>query len=78
LIKKKHKKIKSFEKLIEKYKDYIFNLLVHILGNLHDAEDVAQETFIKAFKNFCCNLLCLKTLLVIFIVKTLFLIKASI
>ena len=65
--------MKSLEKLIEKYKDYIFNLLVHILGNLHDAEDVAQETFIKAFKNFCCNLLCLKTLLCYIYSKNTFL-----
>ena len=40
----------SFEKIVEQCQDRLFTYLVQLLGNPHDAEDVAQETFIKAFK----------------------------
>ena len=41
----------SFEKIVEQSKERLFTYLVQLLGNAHDAEDVAQETFIKAYKN---------------------------
>ncbi|OGP65241.1 MAG: hypothetical protein A3K22_01040 [Deltaproteobacteria bacterium RBG_16_42_7] len=40
-----------FEKLILKYQDRIYNLCRHMLGNAHDAEDAAQDTFVKAYRN---------------------------
>jgi RNA polymerase sigma-70 factor (ECF subfamily) len=40
-----------FEELILKYQDRIFNLCRHTLGDVHDAEDAAQDTFIKAYQN---------------------------
>ncbi|MCX7911194.1 MAG: sigma-70 family RNA polymerase sigma factor [Endomicrobia bacterium] len=43
--------IKVFEKVIIKYKDYIYNLGLTILNNHTDAEDLTQETFIKLYKN---------------------------
>lgn len=41
----------AFEELVLKYQDRIYNLCRHMLGNVHDAEDAAQDTFIKAFRN---------------------------
>ncbi len=41
----------AFEELILKYQDRIYNLCRHMLGNTHDAEDAAQDTFIKAYQN---------------------------
>lgn len=41
----------TFEELLLKYQDRIYNLCRHMLGNLHDAEDAAQDVFIKAYRN---------------------------
>ena len=41
----------AFEGLVLKYQDMIFSLCRNILGNTHDAEDAAQDTFIKAYRN---------------------------
>jgi RNA polymerase sigma-70 factor, ECF subfamily len=41
----------SFEKIVLLNKDRLFTYLIHLLGNQHDAEDVAQEAFIKAYRN---------------------------
>ncbi len=40
-----------FEQLVLKYQDRIYNLCRHMLANVHDAEDAAQDTFIKAYQN---------------------------
>lgn len=40
----------AFEDLVLKYQDRIYNLCCHILGNTHEAEDAAQDTFIKAYQ----------------------------
>ena len=39
----------NFRILVDKYKDVSFSLACSILKNEHDAEDVLQESFIKAF-----------------------------
>lgn len=41
----------SFEYLVLKYQDKVFNLCRYLLKNQQDAEDAAQEAFIKAFNN---------------------------
>jgi RNA polymerase sigma-70 factor (ECF subfamily) len=41
----------SFEKLVALYESHIFNFLRHIARNAHDAEDLTQETFVKAYRN---------------------------
>jgi len=38
-----------FEDVVLKYRDRIYNLCSYMLGNVHDAEDAAQNTFIKAY-----------------------------
>jgi RNA polymerase sigma-70 factor (ECF subfamily) len=41
----------SFELLVLRYEGHIFNFLRQFTGNFHDAEDLTQETFVKAFRN---------------------------
>ena len=41
----------AFEELVSKYQDRIYNLCRHMLGNVHDSQDAAQDTFIKAYRN---------------------------
>ncbi|MBI5103264.1 MAG: sigma-70 family RNA polymerase sigma factor [Nitrospirae bacterium] len=41
----------AFEELVLKYQNRIYNLCRHMLGNAHEAEDAAQDTFIKAYQN---------------------------
>ncbi len=43
---KKH----MFETLVERYKNGIMTLLYRFLGNREEAEDAAQDTFVRAFK----------------------------
>jgi len=43
--------ISSFEEIVLKYQDKIYNLCRHMLQNAHDAEDAAQDVFIKAYQN---------------------------
>jgi len=40
----------AFEKLITPYQQKVYNIAVGILCNYEDADDAAQETFIKVFK----------------------------
>ncbi len=41
----------SFEKIVEQCQDRLFTYLAQLLGNAEDAEDVAQETFVKAYRH---------------------------
>lgn len=41
----------AFAKLVDAHSQKIYRLALKMLGNEQDAEDVLQETFIKAFKN---------------------------
>lgn len=40
----------SFESLVELFEERIFNYLCQRLNNRHDAEDLTQETFLKAYR----------------------------
>jgi RNA polymerase sigma-70 factor (ECF subfamily) len=40
----------AFEDLVLAYQDKIYNLCRYMLGNAHDAEDAAQDAFLKAFQ----------------------------
>jgi len=40
----------AFDEIIIEYQDRIFNTLFRILGNRDDADEAAQETFLKAFR----------------------------
>ena len=41
----------QYKILIDKYKSYAFTLALNVLNNQEDAEEVAQDSFIKAFKS---------------------------
>jgi len=40
---------KAYEELIKKYKGSVYNLVYRMIENRQEAEDIVQETFIKAF-----------------------------
>jgi RNA polymerase sigma-70 factor, ECF subfamily len=40
----------EFEEYVRKNEDRIFNLCLYMLGNSQDAQDAAQDTFIKAYR----------------------------
>lgn len=41
----------QYKVLIDKYKSYAFTLALNVLNSQEDAEEVAQDSFIKAFKS---------------------------
>lgn len=41
---------RAFGKLVERYQDYIFTLVYRMLRCREEAEEVAQDTFLKAFE----------------------------
>ena len=42
---------KAFDRLVQEYVARIFRLLYDMIGNYEDAQDLTQETFIRAFLN---------------------------
>jgi len=42
---------RAFDSLVLKYKDRVFNLCCRFLGDLEEADDSAQETFIKVYRS---------------------------
>ncbi|MFC4559611.1 RNA polymerase sigma factor SigW [Virgibacillus kekensis] len=56
IIKEKIKQVKkgdqsAFEDIVEFFQSKIFQHCFRMLGNRHEAEDIAQETFIRAYVN---------------------------
>ncbi|MGI6712506.1 MAG: RNA polymerase sigma factor [Bacillota bacterium] len=43
--------IEAFEQLISKYQQKVYNIAYRLIGNTHDACDLAQEALIKVFKS---------------------------
>ena len=41
----------AFRFLVEKYKKYIFNIIVSTIQNIEEADDLTQEVFIQVFKS---------------------------
>lgn len=41
----------AFSKLVWRYKDHIVNIAFGVIGNSQDAEDIAQEAFLKAYQS---------------------------
>jgi RNA polymerase sigma-70 factor, ECF subfamily len=44
-------KYEAFEALVHRYERKIYNVAYRLSGNREDAEDILQETFLKAFEN---------------------------
>lgn len=42
---------REFAKLVDAHSEKIYRLALKMLGNVQDAEDILQETFIKAYNN---------------------------
>jgi len=42
----------AFSKLVEAYQTPVYNLCYRVLGNPHDAEEAAQEAFLRAYTRF--------------------------
>ena len=40
----------AFEELVAKHRDRTVNLIFHIVGNAEEAEDLAQEAFLRVYK----------------------------
>jgi RNA polymerase sigma-70 factor, ECF subfamily len=40
----------KFNEVVHEYGGYVYTIAFHLLGNSADAEDAAQETFIKAYR----------------------------
>lgn len=40
----------AFDELVRRYKDRIYNVAYRFLGNHEDAQDVAQEVFVRAYQ----------------------------
>lgn len=43
--------VQAFSSLVDKYKDMAFTLALRILRNREDAEEVAQDAFLKVYQN---------------------------
>ena len=43
--------LSAFNAIVERYQSQVYNVSARILGDRHLAEDVAQETFIKAHRS---------------------------
>jgi len=50
IVKFKNGDTSAFGDIVIKYQDRIYNLCRHMLGNAHNAEDAAQDVFLKAFQ----------------------------
>lgn len=42
----------AFRELVEEHKQQVYYLALELSGNHHDAEDLSQEVFIKAYRGF--------------------------
>jgi RNA polymerase sigma-70 factor (ECF subfamily) len=43
-------KVNAFSFIVERHKDHAFNLALRICGNREEAEEVAQDAFVKAYR----------------------------
>ena len=41
----------AFKTIIERYQSLVLNIAFRFIGNPHDAEDIAQEAFLRLFQN---------------------------
>lgn len=41
---------RAFSALVEKHKDMVFNIIIRIVNQTEDAEELAQDVFLKAYK----------------------------
>ena len=44
--------MESFEEIVEKHTDFVYNVAYRMLGNAADAEEATQDAFLSAFRAF--------------------------
>ncbi|MFN8240574.1 MAG: RNA polymerase sigma factor [Bacteroidales bacterium] len=44
-------RVDAFSRIVERHKDHAFNLAIKICGNREEAEEVAQDSFLKAYRS---------------------------
>ncbi len=42
----------EFDDIVEMYSDFVYNVAYRMMGNPHDAEEVAQDAFLSAYRAF--------------------------
>ena len=42
--------VEAYAQLVTRYQDYIYNAVVRLVSSEHEAEDLAQEVFLKAYR----------------------------
>lgn len=47
----KNGEINYYTHIVDKYKDTVFSIALKVLRNREDAEEISQETFVKAYKS---------------------------
>ena len=50
VIKAQSNDLGAFEELVSLYQNKVYGLCLHLTGNPDDAQDLAQEAFIRAYK----------------------------
>jgi RNA polymerase sigma-70 factor (ECF subfamily) len=43
--------VRAFGRLVERHQDHIYNAVYHMVGDEQDAEDIAQDVFMKAYSH---------------------------
>lgn len=43
--------LEAYGEIVREYQDSVFNVCLRILGNIQEAEDLAQEAFLRAYRN---------------------------
>ena len=43
--------VEAFGRLVERNQHYVYNAVYHLVGNERDAEDIAQDVFVKAYRS---------------------------
>lgn len=43
--------VQAFSELVDRHKNMVYSLVLKMIGNVEDAEEVAQDSFVKAFKS---------------------------
>jgi len=43
--------VEAFGRLVERNQDYVYNAVYHLVGDERDAEDIAQDVFVKAYRS---------------------------
>jgi RNA polymerase sigma-70 factor (ECF subfamily) len=51
MLRVKHGDLPAFEELVQKYKQPIVNFIYHMLHDLEEAEDLAQNVFVRVFQS---------------------------